>query len=96
MTALKLIGPNSVRTHWRLHATTKSSGRKVKRQGIETIHFNPKGLITTVEVRTWNPARIEHRHKCFFQNASMRFQPSSADLRSCTSRCSFMKPWSAS
>jgi hypothetical protein len=49
--SIELLDENSVRTHWRLHATTQSSGRKVKRQGIETIHFNAKGLITTVEVQ---------------------------------------------
>ena len=27
--SIEVIGPSSVRTHWRLHATTKSSGRKV-------------------------------------------------------------------
>ena len=55
--SIEVIGPNSVRTHWRLHATTKSSGRKVKRQGIETIHFNPKGLIATVEVQDVEPVK---------------------------------------
>ena len=53
--SIEVIGPNSVRTHWRLHATTKSSGRKVQRQGIEIIHFNPKGLIATVEVKDVEP-----------------------------------------
>jgi hypothetical protein len=53
--SIELMGENSVRTHWRLQATTKSSGRKVKRQGIETIHFNAKGLITTVEVQDVEP-----------------------------------------
>jgi hypothetical protein len=53
--SVELLSPTSVRTHWRLHATTQSSGRKVHRQGVETIHFNPKGLITTVEVRDVEP-----------------------------------------
>ena len=53
--SIEVISPSSVRTHWRLHATTKSSGRKVTRQGVEIIHFNPKGLITTVEVRDVEP-----------------------------------------
>ena len=53
--SIEVIGPNSVQTHWRLQATTKSSGRKVKRQGIETIHFNSKGLIATVEVKDVEP-----------------------------------------
>ena len=53
--SIEVISPSSVRTHWRLHATTKSSGRKVTRQGVETIHFNPKGLIATVEVKDVEP-----------------------------------------
>ena len=53
--SIEVVGPSSVRTHWRLHATTKSSGRKVTRQGVETIHFNPKGLIATVEVKDVEP-----------------------------------------
>jgi SnoaL-like domain len=53
--SVELSGPNRVRSHWRLHATTKSSGRKVKRQGIENIYFNDKGLITTVEVQDVEP-----------------------------------------
>ena len=55
--SIEIIGPSSVRTHWRLHATTKSSGRKVTRQGVETIHFNPKGLIATVEVQDVEPVK---------------------------------------
>ena len=53
--SVDLSGPNSVRCHWRLHATTKSSGRKVQRQGIENIYFNDKGLISTVEVQDVEP-----------------------------------------
>jgi len=53
--SIELLGETSVRTHWRLHATTKSSGRRVTRQGVETIHFNPKGLIATVEVKDVEP-----------------------------------------
>ena len=55
--SIELLSENSVRTHWRLQATTQSSGRKVKRQGIETIHFNPKGLIATVEVQDVEPVK---------------------------------------
>lgn len=55
--SIELLGENTVRTHWRLQATTQSSGRKVKRQGIETIHFNPKGLITLVEVQDVEPLK---------------------------------------
>ena len=53
--SIEILSETSVRTHWRLEATTKSSGRKVKRQGIETIHFNSKGLITMVEVQDVEP-----------------------------------------
>ena len=53
--SVELLNPTSVRAHWRLHATTKSSGRKVNRQGIENIYFNDKGLITTVEVQDVEP-----------------------------------------
>jgi hypothetical protein len=52
---IEILSETSVRTHWRLEATAKSSGRKVKRQGTETIHFNPKGLITMVEVQDVEP-----------------------------------------
>jgi ketosteroid isomerase-like protein len=55
--SIEAIGPNAVRAHWRLHATTKSSGRKVHRQGVETIHFNPKGQITMVEVQDVEPCK---------------------------------------
>jgi ketosteroid isomerase-like protein len=53
--SVEAMGLDTVRAHWRLHATTKSSGRKVHRQGVETIHFNPKGLITLVEVQDVEP-----------------------------------------
>ena len=53
--SIEIISSNAVRAHWHLHATTKSSGRKVHRQGVETIYFNPKGLITTVEVQDVEP-----------------------------------------
>ena len=53
--SIEILSETSVRTHWRLEATAKSSGRKVKRQGTETIHFNPKGLITMVEVQDVEP-----------------------------------------
>jgi ketosteroid isomerase-like protein len=49
--SLELVDETSVRAHWRLTATTKSSGRKVTRQGLETVHFNAKGLISVVEVQ---------------------------------------------
>ena len=48
-------GDNSVRSHWRLTATARSSGRQVTRQGNETVHYNPKGLIVLVEVEDVGP-----------------------------------------
>lgn len=55
--SLEVIADNVVRSKWRLTATTKSSGRVVKRQGIETIHFTPKGLIQLVEVEDVLPVK---------------------------------------
>lgn len=52
---LELVGDRSVRTQWKLQATTKTSGRVVKRQGAETITFNDRGLIAMVEVRDVEP-----------------------------------------
>lgn len=52
---LTLVAEKSVRTEWKLRATTKSSGREVKRQGVETITFNDKGLISLVEVQDVEP-----------------------------------------
>ncbi len=52
---VELVSANSARAHWRLTATTKTSGRKVKRQGTEIVHFNAKGLITLVEVQDVEP-----------------------------------------
>jgi ketosteroid isomerase-like protein len=49
--SLEQVDEQSVRSHWRLSATTKSSGREVTRQGVETVHFNTKGLISVVEVQ---------------------------------------------
>jgi SnoaL-like domain len=53
--SVEFVSSDSVRSHWKLQATSISSGKKVKRQGIETVHFNAKGLITTVEVRDVEP-----------------------------------------
>jgi hypothetical protein len=55
--SLEDIGNNAIRSRWRLTATTKSSGRVVKRQGIETIHFTPRGLIRLVEVEDVVPCK---------------------------------------
>lgn len=54
---LELIGDHTVRSHWRLVATTRSSGRKVSRQGVENLHFNGKGLIIMVEVEDVEPVK---------------------------------------
>lgn len=43
-------GPLQVRTHWRLVATSASSGKRVYRHGTQTITFNDLGLILRVDV----------------------------------------------
>jgi ketosteroid isomerase-like protein len=43
-------GPDAVLSEWRLKATAKSTGKKIERNGAETIFFTPKGLIRRVEV----------------------------------------------
>jgi ketosteroid isomerase-like protein len=53
--SVEVVGDSAVRSHWKLEATTKSSGRKVKRQGTETVHFNDKGLIAMLEVEDVEP-----------------------------------------
>ncbi len=53
--SMALFGENSVRSHWRLSATTKSSGRRVRRQGTETIYFDSDNLISVVEVEDVEP-----------------------------------------
>ncbi len=45
------VGPDAVRSEWRLTATSKSTGKTVMRQGAETIFFTAKGLIRRVEVQ---------------------------------------------
>lgn len=45
------VGPLEARAHWRLAATALSSGRRVTRKGIETVRFDPEGLILAVEVQ---------------------------------------------
>jgi ketosteroid isomerase-like protein len=44
-------GPDAVRSEWRLTATAKSTGKKIERNGAETIFFTAKGLIRRVEVQ---------------------------------------------
>ncbi len=53
--SVEFVSSDSVRSHWKLQATSISSGKMVKRQGVETVHFNTKGLIATVEVRDVEP-----------------------------------------
>lgn len=55
--SLEDLGDNRVRSHWRLDATAKSSGRKVARQGSETLHFTARGLIDLVEVEDVVPVK---------------------------------------
>ena len=43
-------GPHSVSFDWRLEATSKSTGRSLRRQGSETLYFDHQGLIRRVEV----------------------------------------------
>ena len=44
------VGPHEARAVWRLQATARSTGQRVTRQGIETVRFDPDGLILGVEV----------------------------------------------
>ncbi len=53
--SVEFVSADSVRSHWILVATSISSGKKIKRQGVETVHFNAKGLISTVEVQDVEP-----------------------------------------
>ncbi len=53
--SIEFVGSDSVRCRWKLQATSKSSGKKVKRHGVETVHFNARGLITLVEVQDVEP-----------------------------------------
>ncbi len=47
---IEQLSPFEVRAHWRLAATSASSGRHVERRGIETVTFDASGLIARVEV----------------------------------------------
>lgn len=44
------LSPTGARAHWRLVATSRSTGRLVERRGIETVAFDAAGLIERVEV----------------------------------------------
>lgn len=48
--AVEQLGPDGVRSRWRLTATARSTGQAVTRRGSETIRFRPDGLIAHVEV----------------------------------------------
>ena len=47
---IEVLGRRSVRSHWRLTATSAATGRAVERKGIETVTFDERGLILKVEV----------------------------------------------
>ena len=47
---VEVLCERSVRSHWRLTATSAATGRAVERRGIETVRFDKAGLILTVEV----------------------------------------------
>lgn len=44
------LGPDTVRSIWKLTATARSTGKAVTRRGSETVCFNGDGLIAHVEV----------------------------------------------
>lgn len=44
------VAPDTVRSHWRLEATARSTGQRVTRRGVETVSFDGEGLIARVEV----------------------------------------------
>jgi hypothetical protein len=47
---LSYAGPDSVRSDWRLTATSKSTGKKIDRAGTAIMFFNHQGLIRRIEV----------------------------------------------
>ena len=47
---VEILSPNVVRFAWRLEATSRSTGRRVVRQGVETVTYDGDGLISHVEV----------------------------------------------
>lgn len=47
---VEVLGSGSVRAHWRLTATSATTGRAVERRGIETIQFDADGRIIRVEI----------------------------------------------
>lgn len=47
---IERLGPRMARSQWRLEATAGSTGKKVQRDGVETVTFDEAGLILKVEV----------------------------------------------
>ncbi len=47
---VRFAGPQTVSSEWGLQATSKSTGKTVRRQGMETLFFDHDGLIRRVEV----------------------------------------------
>lgn len=47
---IERLGPRMARSHWRLDATAASTGKPVRRHGIETLTFDGEGRIILVEV----------------------------------------------
>lgn len=47
---VEVLGQHSVRSHWRLTATSAATGQAVERRGIETVTFDAEGRILKVEV----------------------------------------------
>ncbi len=47
---IEMLGPREARAHWRLEATTASTGRRVLRKGVETVRFDEAGLINRIDV----------------------------------------------
>lgn len=46
---IETIGPNEVRSHWRLKALDRA-GKEIRREGIETVWFGDDGAIITILV----------------------------------------------
>jgi len=48
--AIEQLSPLQARARWQLEATQRSSGRRIRRRGSETVTFGTGGLIVHVEV----------------------------------------------
>ncbi|HMT14441.1 MAG TPA: nuclear transport factor 2 family protein [Aestuariivirga sp.] len=53
---VEVIASHTVKSHWRFTATSRSSGRLVKRQGWEILTFNARGEVVSVDVHDVNLA----------------------------------------